>query len=231
MIRKSIFILCLYLILAAVCLLAAQWFTDFSLLEKLLVSAAFAVTGIIDCIVRLVNHSQRASLSGPVAGPVSEPAKVKKIIPLAARAYDIIIGLAVLIIIIGLFAFLLWLILYARDATKEIVAKAPQTRIIEGLLIGHSYDLSPDKEYSEWISPGTIYNVFPLEAGQHWKWYFDQDIEYRISQTGQERFELVDRARQNGLEKIANYAGLLQIKSATKRNHVTAARFIPRSNK
>lgn len=244
MVWKNLFIFSLYLIVALITLLITDsildWPTTIITLERIILPAIIVFAGVLHLIVRLVAKPKTKTASKPTATSAindeedqtaKTTPKSKKIVPLTARIYETILILIGLVLIAGLFTLLLFLIIYARDASKEIISNAPQTRVVEGLLIGHSYNLTPDKEYSEWISPGIVYEVFELEAGQRWKWYFEKDIQYRIKKTGQELFTLALRAKQNGSEMIANYAGVLQLKSTTPRNHVTCTRFIPRQTK
>ena len=100
-----------------------------------------------------------------------------------------------------------------------------EVRVITSPLpIGHDYDYVDDKIFDTYIKPGVIYNVFELKKGQHWKWYFQKNILFRVKSSGDEVFALLERHPKSGTTFEAYQDGMLQVKSSQPSNHVRIIR-------
>lgn len=104
-------------------------------------------------------------------------------------------GAVVFFSFLGMFLYfgIPWVNSFGRSAAYMPVPETyPQPS-----MVGHDYR-PPEKTYT-WekeLSPEVEYKVFPVSAGQSWKWdYLEDDIEYRVETEGTEPWVLLHKDR------------------------------------
>jgi len=98
----------------------------------------------------------------------------------------------------------------------------------EPSMVGHDYR-PPEREYT-WekeLNPEVEYKVFPVSAGQSWKWdYLEDDIEYRVETEGTEPWVLLHKDRVQTRIWTTQRNGKLMIRTMKPKNVVRIIRLL-----
>ena len=202
---------------------------------KYVLPLAFAIVAVIDFFVRLNNQGPTTK---PVALPKTVPAPPKVAVALAvekpvikkdeAKPNEIADSLKALAISVVLIALVVMgigkLFQFINASNQAFIASARGTTVVHAFPIDHTYNQTKELSRLLWIDPGKTYNLFELESGQHWKWYFRRNLEYRIMATGREPFIQIQRHPDSGQEPTADRKGMLQVRTKTANNEVEAYR-------
>jgi len=231
----------LYLILAAATYAAINTWTFWPTPYKYVLPAALAIVAVIDFFVRLDDcfKAQKTNATPPTARtvrvvsaqavvkPTPVPAKKpeKKTIKESNGWIDVLQGVAVSALLITLlFLGLAKLAEFFANNTQQAIAANRSTIVVHAFPIDHTYNQKKELLRHLWIDPGKTYDVFEMKNGQHWEWYIQRDIEYRINATGQEPFIPLPRRPDYSQELLADRPGMLQVRTKHANNHVEAYR-------
>lgn len=117
-----------------------------------------------------------------------------------------------------------WVNSFGRSAAYMPV---PET-YPEPSMVGHDYR-PPEREYT-WekeLNPEVEYKVFPVSAGQSWKWdYLEDDIEYRVETEGTEPWVLLHKDRVQTRIWTTQRNGKLMIRTMKPKNVVRIIRLL-----
>jgi len=111
-----------------------------------------------------------------------------------------------------------------QESNREFIKNSRTVVVTNPMGISSGCDQKVASSKILWFDPEKTYDVFELESGQHWKWYFKRDMEYRIMATGREPFIAVQRGINSGRETTADRKGMLQVRTKTANNEVEAYR-------
>ncbi len=196
--------------------------------HKIILPLAIVITGLIKLLTDIFKTKKKPApaSAAPPATP-AEPAPPRN--ETGSKAINFFVGLVFLCFWIIVLATMVWAGIWLynsmRKDIREIINSSHEIKAIEPLPIGHSNNQQVDFEKDLWLVPGTVYDAFTLEQGQQWKWsVLSKDIYYRVKQTGQEEFSLIDREQNQGHNHSANYDGILQLKTEHRHTHVTVIR-------
>jgi len=215
----------IYLVLALAAYIAINAWTFWPEPYKYVLPLAIAITAIIDFFVRLNNVGQiTAAAPATKPTPVAKKPDAKKsgttnhlLNELGTFAAYLAVG-ALCVMGIGKLAE------FFHNNTREAIAAAKSTIVSHPFVIDHTYNQKVERTFHLWLNPGKVYNVCDLKDGQHWKWYFDREIEYRIKATGREPFMTLTRNGYSGSEPTANRSGILQVRTKHTHNHIEVHR-------
>ena len=224
-----------YLVIALATMTAINTWTFWPAPYKYVLSLAFAIVAVIDFFVRLNNQEPTTrpvalakaapTPSKATVAPTVEKPVIKKD---EAKPNEIAEGLKKMAISVVLIALVVMgigkLFQFINASNQAFIASARGTTVVHALPIDHTYNQTKELSRMLWIDPGKTYNLFELESGQHWKWYFRRDLEYRIMTTGREPFISIQRHPHSGQEPTADRKGMLQVRTKHANNEVEAYR-------
>jgi len=209
--------------------------TTWSQTEKLIVPIGFAAAAALNFIVctlqkdgaKIVSPGSQSAVASAFRSWTQSPEK--KAVNKSNGWGDVLKGVVVSALLIGLLVLgLAKLAKFFENNTRQAIADDPGIVVKNPFVIGHDYQPKPALLRHIWMDPGKVYDVFELAKGQHWEWYFDHDLEYRIKVTGQEPFTALAHRPDYKIELPAEQAGMLQVRTNHKNNHVEAYRLISR---
>jgi len=224
----------LFLILiAALAAILTDQLTDWSTWVKLIPSIIFTLIGLITLFGSSKPSSSLTAAANPAPAPTTST--VARTIAAANKPAeksdaevigDFLGSLIMLAMVGGVIYGIVWLYGLLVNEANSIKNNYNSGIVNTEFLVGHSYNQREETEYDRRLKKDVTYDVFTLKKGQHWKWYFDKDIYYRIRADGGDDFVLLERLKHTGSEYTANYNGTLQVRSPVDYNHVTITRLV-----
>lgn len=222
-----------FLFLILIAALAAVFFdqlTDWPTWVKLIPSIIFALIGLLVLFSSSWPSSSSTATPNPALATTptkAKPTEKKELEKSGAQALGELIGSLILLgMVVGAIYGIIYIYGLMVNEFNEVKKNYISGRVNTEFIIGHSYNQREETEYDRRLKKDVIYDVFMLKKGQHWKWYFDHDVYYRVRSTVNDEFVLLERLKHTGSEYVAEYDGTLQVKSPTDYNHVTITRLV-----
>jgi hypothetical protein len=228
----------LFILVAAITTIIIDQLTDWPTWLKLAPATILTVLAFISLLGSTSKTTTTTATTAPAPAPVptpiatpapvaSRPAAKTEVEKTGAQSIGELLGALILLAAVGGVIYgLIFLYGLMVDEYNSVRDNANLGRVNTEFLVGHSYNQREETEYDRRLKKDVIYDVFTLKKGQHWKWYFDKDIYYRIRADGGDDFVLLERLKHTGSEYTANYDGTLQVKSPVDYNHVTITRLV-----
>lgn len=218
-----------YFVLAIAAMAAINAWTFWPEPYKFVLPLAFAIVAIIDFVVRLNKQERTAKPIAPLkpAPPKATPAPAT-VVPKPEAKKDTtqsdksLEGLKIFVLYTGLiilgFMGVVKLFQILNASNQAFIASARGTTVVHAFPIDHTYNQKVERDFLVCLDPGKVYEICELNDGQHWQWYFDRDIEYRIKVTGHEPFISLPRNPNSGIELTADKQGVLQVRTNHRNN-------------
>jgi len=218
----------IYLVLAIAAQAAINAWTYWPAPYKFVLPVAIAITAVIDFFVRLNNVGRITEATPPARPtPVVQKPDAKKSTA-QNHPLDELKTLAIYLAVGALFFMgVCKLAEFFHNNTQEAIKNYHQVVVTNpfGIKSG-GCDNKVESSKHLWLDSGKVYDVCTLKNGQHWKWYFDLEIEYRIKATGREPFMALTRNGYSGGEPTADRAGTLQVRTKHTHNHIEVHRLV-----
>ncbi|MEK7159292.1 MAG: hypothetical protein AAB766_02205 [Patescibacteria group bacterium] len=222
----------LFIFLAAIALLTTDQLTDWPLWLKVAPSALLALIGLFALFNSTSETTAATTTTATSPTPPATPAastassSTPRTEPGKSGEQGLgeLLGALIMLALVGcaiygiIFIYGL-MVSEFNEVKKNYISGQVKTEFV----IGHSYNQQEETEYDRRLKKDVIYTVFMLKKGQHWKWYFDHDVYYRL---GGNDFALLESLKHTGSEYVAKEDGTLQVRSPTDYNHVTITRLV-----
>lgn len=205
--RRALISACIFGMLACLALIflpGTAW--------KLIVSAILLILGVLS----LFSGRQPAARPTQRPQPAQNAAQAQATDSAMPAFFRGILFFGIIVLVVGAMV----------SAAIYLVKSAAGTggTISSGFIMGHDYNQAQGKHFYGALTPDRVYDAFPLHEGQHWKWYFEKDICYRVKASGNEAWECLSADKFTGTEFSAEREGTLQIMTEKKNNYANIKR-------
>jgi|GEM_PF-5330052 len=138
-------------------------------------------------------------------------------------------GLTLFTLFLPLLLFLgaiIFLVPIAIQHAREI-GETPPRKYSFGLTFNPER-YSPDISKIKILEKGKTYDLFEIEEGQHWRWYFDHPVAWRIIGPNEKNpsFQMISHHDNYSHEEVARKSGILQVKNSHARNRLEFYRLV-----